>query len=77
MIIEDPEDIKQFNEYLKNPTCTPEGLALLKEADRRVHERMERKETLYKMSMKELRELIHDIPDDVTVMEYFNLSMVF
>lgn len=38
---------------------------------------LERVEKLSNMNMKDLRELIHDLPDDMTVQEYFQLSPLY
>jgi len=65
------QDAIDFDEYNKNPTTTEEGRLLFEEAQRRVVKRMENKDRLYNMTMAELRELIMDLPDDLTVKDYF------
>jgi len=70
-------DRLRFRRELKKPTITLKGLELLREAQRMVDTNQSNKERLYNMSMGELREMIHDLPDDITVEEFFELDSHF
>ena len=68
------EDAKDFDEYLKNPTITPRGYQLMKEAEEMVTRSDAGKKRLLNMTMSDLRNLIHDLPDDVLVKDYFGIN---